>query len=315
MNSSLPSIIWLMIGMAAILVALFAATLYFLPSRLMGKPQPTLRNAIWAALNGIAYAVISYFIVALVFSWLFDIDGVRFQPYFGYIAAAFLTVGMALSIRKTLYGTMLPDWQHAITLAVICSIVTFIGWQGVGKAVAFINGKHNVAGVAYFTTVNFKNPVLMEAVFNQKSAESAEFAGKDTQFVKYARLTNAFYVRHGIDYMKETCGWEPSGISYGVYLGLNAGETAMIGLSGLGMLVQAAESSDLGQAGTHVVSWLQGVSEFGQIRDYARTDAAKILVDANAAGAVDKCNNQFTRKLTDGFSWYLRSVAPLIILS
>ena len=308
-------IIWVMVAMAAILVALFALTLYFLPSRLMGKPQPTAWNASMTAANGIAYAILIYFMFNIVVGWLFGVSG-SLDTYFPYLASTFLMIGMAFSIRKTLYGTLAPNWQHAATLSVVCSVATFIAWQGVAKVVAAINKSAVVAQAdspAYFSINNFKNPVLMEALFNQKSMEDAAFAGKDVQFIRNARLANAFYVRHGIDYMTETCGWEPSGISYGVYLGLNAGEMALIGLSGLGALVQAAESNDLAQASTHAVAWLQGVSDFSQIKDFARTDAAKILVDAAANG--DKCNNDLTRKITDGFSWYLRSVAPLIILS
>lgn len=313
---SLPAAVWLLIVLAAILACLFTMALYFLPRILLGKPQPTLWRAARTAFNGIAIAILIYFAVFLASALMrFDLDAIL-QSYFTWMIAACVVVGMAMSIRSNLYAEpTLIEARGAVTLAVLSSVAAFLALHGAGKATGYLaSTRLDVdSAEAYFTTENFRNPVLMQALFQQKARED-EFAGRDVEFVRNARLANALYVMYGVDYLKELCAWEPEGVAYVVHGALAIGQGVLITAATIDAISKAAAADgEMTATSDALVGWMQGIDSFDQIRRYARSDIDRVMADANGSGNGQQCRNDFTRRMTDGLNWYLVSVAPLII--
>ena len=119
-----------------------------------------------------------------------------------------------------------------------------------------------------------------------------------------ARLINAFYVKYAIDRIKETCGWQPTGLAAVAKGTLDIGEGALLTAHTLGSVQKLFD----GQASSAVVGWLQGINGIDTIRQYARGDVDRFLTDSVS------CNSPQSRQMTDGFSWYLAYVAPKILL-
>ena len=120
---------------------------------------------------------------------------------------------------------------------------------------------------AYFVPERFRNPHLMRSVFEQTEG--------DVHAPLDARLINAFYVKYAIDRIKETCGWQPTGLAAVAKGTLDIGEGALLTAHTLGSVQKLFDS----EASSAVVGWLQGINGIDTIRQYARGDVDRFLTE------------------------------------
>lgn len=147
---------------------------------------------------------------------------------------------------------------------------------------------------SYFSDANFRNPVLMRSLFEQLETPSIPFE---------LQLANAIYVKFAADRLAEMCGWQPAMIAGTVKTALDAGVGIILTASTLDTLSKTFQ----GQSDAAVI-WIKGVSSFDTLRQFARNDLDRFVLDHQT------CNSPQVVRMGDGVNWYLTSVAPKLVL-